>query len=352
MIKLPLVVALGLVVLVGCANHPDSVESADVAVVATFEELLEQTPIDLGDGVRVRLGIQARSARVGEGVLLYCIADGMKARVGAESPGERLGPLQVVRVGRDVRDLSRRLLMRSSADHTGSWFFVHPVVMREAGPVEIALRMGEQSIATVIVEERAAQDSAVHAWLPFQRSDVVRHLAKAGEDPVPTPVRVTTTGPVVPHWKLFGAPLPRDARRRRLPTFLPDASRPDLRLVSGKAGLTLTAPRDVIVARPDWHLVARWWIDGVPVKARPVEAWADMNGIEIHGRRIDVCLDGLDVLGARPEQRVEVQLMYLLGGWTFVGDELERAFAMDDGDDPIRARTPMVSNRVTVFAPR
>src|SRR5438132_4332057 len=50
-------------------------DSEKIAVVKTWDELRARPSIDLGDGMKVRLGVSAQSSPRCGAVLLYCLAD-------------------------------------------------------------------------------------------------------------------------------------------------------------------------------------------------------------------------------------------------------------------------------------
>jgi len=55
------------------SNSPDA---SKLAIVKTWNDLLKQPPIDVGDGVKVRLGIEATTCPQWSGVLVYCYCEG------------------------------------------------------------------------------------------------------------------------------------------------------------------------------------------------------------------------------------------------------------------------------------
>ena len=60
----------------------------------TFGELAAQPVIDLGDGVKVRVGIESRSISVGSGVMIYCLTEGYEPAMKWEGD-DRVGPVRV-----------------------------------------------------------------------------------------------------------------------------------------------------------------------------------------------------------------------------------------------------------------
>jgi hypothetical protein len=68
--------------------------SPAIPVVGTYGDLLGQPVIDLGAGVRIRLGIEALTIPAGGGTLLYCLTEGYAPRHRGDSQ-YALGPVEV-----------------------------------------------------------------------------------------------------------------------------------------------------------------------------------------------------------------------------------------------------------------
>jgi len=49
---------------------------APIPVIKTWEDLQAQPPIDLGESVKIRLGLEANKIPQWSGALLYCLAEG------------------------------------------------------------------------------------------------------------------------------------------------------------------------------------------------------------------------------------------------------------------------------------
>src|SRR4051812_358966 len=74
---------------------PKQGKGITVPVVKTWEELLKQPVLDLGDGVKVRLGIEATRCPRWSAVLLYAYTEGYDDMAGRMINRDRLGPLWV-----------------------------------------------------------------------------------------------------------------------------------------------------------------------------------------------------------------------------------------------------------------
>lgn len=75
-----------------CAQETENVH--EIAAVTTRGELFAQPKIDLGKGVRVRLGMEAKECSLGGGVLLYCLTEGYLPDSGWEGES-RWGPVRL-----------------------------------------------------------------------------------------------------------------------------------------------------------------------------------------------------------------------------------------------------------------
>src|SRR5947209_3466204 len=79
----------------GDAGPAEAEEPGAIARVATWEELRKQPAFDLGDGVTVRFGVEARACPVWSGILLYAFTEGYDDLVPKKSNRDRLGPCWV-----------------------------------------------------------------------------------------------------------------------------------------------------------------------------------------------------------------------------------------------------------------
>lgn len=89
------------------------------------------------------------------------------------------------------------------------------------------------------------------------------------------------------------------------------------------------------VARPDWHFIARWWINGKPFRGvQRVAQFADQNGVHLDGKKLRLIINSsLPGMGAKKGDKIAVQLLYLPQGWQFVLEEaLLQMLHADHGD--------------------
>ena len=134
-----------------------------------------------------------------------------------------------------------------------------------------------------------------------------------------------------------------------LPKLVPERPSPDLTLGWNGDGFLLESETEMIVARPDWHLLARWWINGEPFSPRLAEELADANGLVVEGKKIavDLLFDPGE-FGASPGDRVGLQVMHLPNGWTYSqhAEVLQHAMREQAGYPQ-----PRMSNRIEFVVP-
>ena len=64
-------------------------------MVKTWRQLRTLPPIELGVGVKVRLGLQAAKAPRWSGVLLYCLTEGYRPPAGVDGAPPTYGSVQM-----------------------------------------------------------------------------------------------------------------------------------------------------------------------------------------------------------------------------------------------------------------
>jgi hypothetical protein len=123
---------------------------------------------------------------------------------------------------------------------------------------------------------------------------------------------------VIGFWGLATDPQTEGAGAR-LPALLPEEAG-GLRLTVDPDTLLLRVEpgQEITSGRPDWHFLARWWVNGKPFFPRPVLPIPQRGGVKLDFSDEDVAMQlRLDAkkLGARPGDRVELQLLYCPSGW-------------------------------------
>ncbi len=330
-----------------------------IKVVKTWGELKRQAPIELGNGVIIRLGLEADRVGPHGGALLYVLVDRFnppqrwsgKERVGPVLVDVRHGPMQWladlihVAIQRDARfNANARLL------------YVKELAMTDRLPLHVTVRtLNEKQLAVGTIKPIR---SDTHGWLTMTQQR--RQVAKDKDIDHPIAYLSTRNGrAAAPHWPSiqpidFEGPDRRGFRKHAdnapLPVMLPDKPSAGWKLATGRdhkglRWLTITSDEPFFGSLAPMHLLARWWINGVPVKTRPTDladALQEMAQVEL-ARHLAIQLDfDAKSIGAKKGDRVGVQLMYVPHGWRLVGPDRMQHAMMDVAGDP----QPKLTNRV------
>lgn len=138
-----------------------------VPVVKTFAALSQVKPIEIGEDIKIRLGIEAAEAPVYSGVLVYAQVDGFHVNE-QDDPDTQLGPLKMeVKPEAEAR---RRIevgpgLLRQPANWDGTALFCRVLTLRAPGDYTIRfLTHSGTEVATATVRATSAK---YHAWSVF-----------------------------------------------------------------------------------------------------------------------------------------------------------------------------------------
>ena len=323
-----------------------------LAVVARWSDLLAQPVQDLGGGVRVRLGLEATAGGGGDSVLIYCLAEGFRPPATGEDEGH-LGPVRVVVVNNGHRNLGASLWEGQDAvPRPGLPLYAFPVILPATGACQVTVNdaagraLGHATIA--------AQAGVTSPWSPFGRSTAAQELRElAADDPGDTLFTVVGfrgTMPAVPictgreplAWRVPGEV------DQLLPTLHPITPTDLLRLSWDGRQLIVDAGVPLDICGGDLPFLMRWWINDLPWTPPGSEGLAQNGGIVIttNSLRLEVEFSPA-ALGAKPTDRLAVQLLFCPDGWRPVGEQLQ---------DLLRQRSVsrpglMLSNRVEFRLP-
>lgn len=328
-----LVLALGLLGGLPAIGEAEK-ELPGIAVVTTRGQLFAQPKIDLGKGVSVRLGMEAKECALGGGVLLYCLTDGYIPDSGWEGES-RWGPVRMEFGVSESKTLIKETSLVSSQVFDASYrnknlLYVAEIPMpSERGRYVRVLGKDRKLIARGTI---AVAKKPFHPWFSFNGSSQ-HDLQEAERDDESWAV-----GYLTPRFR--GWALPRFDKMR--PHILAQGTGkeplPQLRNPQVDPGFVLTTkpglkkrPRALLiqskesftVARPDWHFLARWWINGKPFRGtQRIAQFADENGVHMEGKKLRLYIDD-GLTGMRPKEgdKIAVQLLYLPQGWQFVLEE-------------------------------
>jgi hypothetical protein len=372
-------VALTLTAALPTGEVPAGLQS--IPVVKTWADLLGQRPIDLGGGAKLRLGTSALECPRWSGVLVYALTEGFDDSAAYATNRDRLGPVwvsvSVDGLSLDAREKyqaaqSRRaaLLLREKAPHSRRLLFTRLALVDRAGKYRITVR-GEDGkpLAAAVVTGTDRRAAPYHPWTPLLLVAPVEYApisADSFEERVVRPAVVTKLDvgmalPVI--WSDVGLDAPRDdaAAKAPLPGIIPEGAR-QLRLtLDGKTLLLrMDLGKDQETWGPDWHLLARWWVNGKPCLPAPADelppsragAEARPDGDLLVQLRMDA-----RKFGARSGDKVELQLLYCPNGWALVRNP-QAALAAHGQNNPLfgvmRPEQPgfaVLTNRVSFTVP-
>jgi len=139
-----------------------------VPVIKTWAALSAVKPFEIGDGVKVRLGIEAAEAPCLSGVLVYALVEGFKPNE-LDDPDEQLGPLKVElkTPGEEKTEIDavQRQRQRQMADWDGAALFCRVLPLRTAG--DHTLRFFTQTGTELAVATVRANSAPYHPWTVF-----------------------------------------------------------------------------------------------------------------------------------------------------------------------------------------
>ncbi|MEM7231088.1 MAG: hypothetical protein AAF517_02870 [Planctomycetota bacterium] len=252
-----------------------------VRVVRTWRDLQRQPALDLGNGITVRLGIEAKEGPQLGGVLLY----GLFERGSGDSTWSvrsglgQLGPLRVLvsSVDEEPKELKvEKPAAQNTISTSGALkqrFFARRVDLSRPGPLRIEIRTpsGRFLRATTIY----VKEATAHPWLAVRPRYAVVLRGPDWEhrlEPDPTAL-------ALPCWT-GTAPLGSEATRKalaapqstELPRIQPSEFRLDLRRDRSREMLfTLRAPpgEKLNEVQMSQRLLARWKVNGRPYSPDP-----------------------------------------------------------------------------------
>lgn len=145
-------------------------EKPSVLVVRSISELRNQTPINLPDGVTVRLGIGGSESYIGGGQLLYCLATGMKGSVSETGSGLRLGPVAYeVRTPwevKEIKELKERYKVIWGAEWGGKGEVLFCALVQTPSPGDYKIRFLSLDDKPVGFATVTAKEPDPHPWQP------------------------------------------------------------------------------------------------------------------------------------------------------------------------------------------
>jgi hypothetical protein len=324
--------------------------------VKTWDDLRAAPVAASGAFGRARLGVEAFEAPRWGGVLIYCLIElDQNSRLPERFDHDHvLGPLDCRIARKDSRTIKRaKLIAQTPSLPTGlrEVLYTRAVMIDRPGEYVVQISQPDQpkAVAAAVV---VGNDQPFHPWTTMSRS---KPRIQAAGDPGDVVSQLSThsrgialpahDGMVPIDWLAKNEQHPPD---RLLPKLSPTNVSEQLRLKGNSQELIIESQQPMIVARPDWHMLARWWVNGKPFVPRQIrESLADENGRVVSGQRMRIQLDfdPADV-GAEAGDKIGLQLLYLPGGWRVVNDSLAMLVPAHGGRN-----LPRLTNQIEFPAP-
>jgi hypothetical protein len=156
------------VVLLAMTSSSAQEQPAGIPVVKSWEELQAAPALDLGDGVKIRLGLEAATVPQWSGTLLYCLTEGYVPTHEVKAiPG--FGPVYVDFTYEGEKAACCKLRAAATKERTkGQYLFVRAIPAARVGKCHVAVtdrRYKELAVADVEVTK-----DAFHPWTPWLES--------------------------------------------------------------------------------------------------------------------------------------------------------------------------------------
>lgn len=346
-----LALSLG-IVLLGSAPVAAQAELLPIKSVATWEDLLKQPTIDVGDGIKIRLGIDSLECPQWSGVALYAYTEGFDDEKGRSINCDALGPVWVqVRFG----DVSFEKKYKIPLIPRWEWqigdkqprLFCRFLPVDKVGVYHVIVRTEKGKDIAQVTFKRT--DSPFHPWSPLLLLTDTKYerLGDQYKFRRTAPAKATYAGKGIalpnmhshsaysadgwaPWRKKMGGPpakgskdeLPFAFGKGPLPKVLPQAIDPNLQLkISQDKLLIQIVTKDRIDrSRPDCHFLCRWWVNGKPFVPEQIDPIPQKDGEAIltpdeeEDLQIELKIAPKD-LGAKSGDQIELQLLHCPSGW-------------------------------------
>ena len=314
--------------------------------VRTWADLLAQKPIELSDGVTVRLGIEDTRCPQGGGVLLYCLTEGydpdgamprsFSVPMLTNSSGHfshqeaGLGPLEVSVLEEGASGPSTSPVDPSTGQSsevpvltkktTARLLFARSISVPRRGRYRVTVSAHGKALQHVTVK---GTDEFAHPLLTLEESG---NRPMAGRRSSRGPILPCQGSAAIPAWRGLRPCIEADPRieaARELPQLFPDAETPpelDLR-VEGSALIVTSRSK---IRFDSWNFAARWWVNGMPHVSRApgnrtpssmVRKGLRPQDVEQCRLELDFDAPGIEV---RSGDRVSLQLLYSDQGWSLM----------------------------------
>jgi hypothetical protein len=286
-----------------------------IPVVKTWEELQALPPIDLGDGVKIRLGLEADKVPQWRGALLYCLTEGYLP------PSSGKGPTPFGPVYADVtheNDKAKIIQVNWGGDAKGpkgTYLYVRGLPADRVGTYHI--KVTDRLSKVLAKAQVTGTKDFFHPWMPWIQ----------GLDKPVSPWE----GIALPSVDSFGPEAfiePGKVQKGRLPTLLPSDERPSLMIKFDGKEMVIRAESKFTTSRPDYHFLARWWVNDKPFVPKQTDKLWDFLGYGLVSEDKELRLEfefRPERLGAKPGDKIGLQLMHSEGEWAWcAGSSLDK----------------------------
>jgi WD40 repeat protein len=309
-----------------------------IPVVKTWQELQALPPIELGDGVKIRLGLEAVKVPQWSGALLYCLADGYTPPSGG-SGARPFGPVYAdFTFENDKAPVSQMRWGFNGKRPKGTYLYVRAFPAARVGNYRVTVtdRQGKVLARAQVMGTK----DFFHPWMPWLQ----------GLDEPVTPAEgialpsVDSLGPLT----FIG---PGKAKQGRLPTLLPSEQEPSLTIKLEGKEIVIRAKSEFTTSRPDYHFLARWWVNGKPFVPKQTDRLWEYAGYGLvsEGKELRLGFTFLpERLGAKPGDKIGLQLMHSEGQWAWCAGTSLRKYG---GTSRRNGENVRVSNRIEFNVP-
>ena len=314
-------------------------EPPKITVVKTWNDLQAVRPIEIGDGVKVRLGLGAEKTPQWSGTLLFCLTEGYVPANSGKGP--TLGPvLATCEFGDErTRTSSEKWGRKKKEWPPGSYLYARAVGINRVGTYHITVAdRQEKVLAKACVE---GTKDFFHPWIPWfyirDVEDLARHAPTKGIA-LPT---VDNIGPI--------AFVERGKEKSGdLPTLLPTDKSPKLAIKIDGDNVIIRSEKELHAKHASLYLLTRWWVNDKPFVPQQADSFWDSlrMGILEFEKELPMALSfSPGLIGAKPGDKIGLQILYCESEWSWIGPRMHGHSAKLDGAN-LR-----LSNRVDFVAP-
>jgi hypothetical protein len=309
-----------------------------IPVVKTWEDLQTVPPIELGDGVKIRLGLEAEKVPQWSGALLYCLSEGYTPP--SSGSGKRsFGPVYAAftfEKEKEAVDMMR--WGTNDKNPKGTYLYVRVLPIARVGAYHVNVTDHQDKVLA-----KASVDGTkdvFHPWMPWLKG-LAQPVTPWEGIALPS---VNSIGPA----ELIE---PGKTRKGPLPTLLPGDEKPKLTIKMEGKEIVIRAESEFTTSRPDYHFLARWWVNDKPLVPKQTDTlWGFFGyGRVSENKELRVEFEFRpERLNAKPGDKIGLQLMHAENQWAWcAGTSLNKSSSSRKLGESVR-----VSNRIEFVVPK